>query len=169
MSDKVFLGLGTNIGDRKANLKQALRLLEEAGLEIEKVSSIYETEPIGVEDQDWFYNMVVKAQTDLLPQDLLKTTKKIEKEMGREPSEKWGPRLIDIDILMYEDLQLDSEVNQIGQLRVPHPELRNRAFVVVPLLEIEPQATLPDGHQISEYLFYTKEQKIKKLLEGIGE
>lgn len=158
----VFLGLGTNIGNRTANLKQALKRLEEAGLRLEKVSSVYETEPIGVEDQGWFYNMVLEAKTELSPQELLKTVKNIEKEMGRVPAERWGPRLIDIDLLMYDGLETES-VSKNGHLKLPHPELKNRAFVLVPLLEIEPQATLPNGRPLKRFLEHTRGQKVKKL------
>lgn len=160
---KVLLGLGTNVGNRKANLKQALRHLEEAGLSFKKISSVYETEPIGVENQGWFFNMVIEAQTGLTPQDLLSVAKHIEKEMGRMPSKRWGPRLIDIDLLMFDGMEIDVTTSRNGHLQLPHPELKNRAFVLLPFLEIEPQASLPDGRPLKDFLAYTKDQKIKKL------
>jgi len=160
---KVFLGLGTNIGNRKDNLKMALDNLEEAGLKVKKVSSVYETEPIGVREQDWFHNMVAEVQTELSAEDLLLAVKEIEKKMGREATYHWGPRVIDIDLLLYDDLQLNKEVEPGMQLRLPHPELKNRAFVIQPLLEIEPNATLPGGQHVSDFLQYTKDQRIKRV------
>lgn len=159
---KVFLGLGTNIGDRKENLQKALNEIEELGIKILKQSSIYETEPIGVTGQQWFYNMVIECKTDLLPEQLLKKAKQIEEDLGREPSRRWGPRLIDIDLLLYDDLEVDKAVES-GYLRVPHDQLQNRAFVIKPLLEIWPQAKLPNGEYIRDFLKCTKEQTIRKL------
>ncbi|TET54421.1 MAG: 2-amino-4-hydroxy-6-hydroxymethyldihydropteridine diphosphokinase [Actinobacteria bacterium] len=159
----IFLGLGTNIGDKRANLKQAISELKKNKVEIEKISSVYETEPIGVKEQGWFYNMVIKAQTDLSPEELLFSIKNIEKEMGREAAKRWGPRLIDIDLLLYDDLSLKETFNGNIELELPHPEIKNRAFVIVPLLEIEPEAKLPDGFHISEFLEYTKEQVARKI------
>jgi 2-amino-4-hydroxy-6-hydroxymethyldihydropteridine diphosphokinase len=160
---KVFLGLGTNIGDRRANLEKALSCLKEAGIKIKKTSSVYETEPIGVVEQEWFYNMVVEAETKLPPLKLLSLVKGIEKKMGRVNSKRWGPRLIDIDLLMYDNLQFRDTTREGYKLKLPHPEIKNRAFVVLPLLEIAPEVTLPDGSSVKKFLEYTKEQKIRKI------
>jgi len=157
------LGLGTNIGDRKANLRQAISELEAAGINIIKVSSVYETEPVGVVEQDWFYNMVAGVETILSAEDLLLTVKAIEEKMGRATTYHWGPRVIDIDILLYDDLQLKKEVEPGRQLNLPHPELKNRAFVIQPLLEIEPNKTLPGGSPVKDFLEYTKDQVIRKI------
>lgn len=157
------MGLGTNIGDRKANLRQAISELEAAGINIIKVSSVYETEPVGVVEQDWFYNMVAGVETILSAEDLLLTVKAIEEKMGRATTYHWGPRVIDIDILLYDDLQLKKEVEPGRQLNLPHPELKNRAFVIQPLLEIEPNKTLPGGSPVKDFLEYTKDQVIRKI------
>ncbi len=159
---KIFLGLGTNIGDRKSNLEKAVESLAKAGINVEKMSGIYETEPIGVKDQDWFYNMVVKGQASLTPEELLKTVKNIEKELGRTSTIKWGPRVIDIDLLLYDDLKIDKNVEGVGSLKLPHPQLKNRAFVIKPLLEIEPEAKI-DGEPIKKYLSKVKDQKVRRI------
>ena len=150
------------MGDKSINLKKAIGFLEANGMQIKKASSVYETEPIGVTEQDWFYNMVIELQTDLSPQDLLLRAKNIEQKMGRKESSIWGPRVIDIDVLMYDNLVVDTKVKEYG-LKIPHPELKNRAFVVLPLLEMEPDVNLPNGEKVHDYLSDTKDQAIKKI------
>lgn len=137
----VYLSLGSNMGDKCQNLKAARQLLEETGtIRVVKASSFYLTEPWGKTDQDWFVNQVLAIETRLEPLQLLDTVLAIEEKMGRVRQERWGPRIIDIDILLIDDRVITSE-----SLTVPHPRLRERAFVLVPLLEIEPEATLPGG------------------------
>ena len=167
---KTFIGLGTNIGNRSANLREAIDFLADMGIIVKKESAVYETEPIGVVEQGWFYNMVVEADAETSPEGLLLKAKSIEQEMGREESTKWGPRLIDIDVLLYDNLVLETKVDG-HELRLPHPELINRAFVILPLLEIEPKAKLPGGSKIDDYVQATEGQKVKKIgrLEELDE
>ncbi|HEX8949402.1 MAG TPA: 2-amino-4-hydroxy-6-hydroxymethyldihydropteridine diphosphokinase [Dissulfurispiraceae bacterium] len=134
----VHLGIGSNIGDRKANCERALELLGGRGIKIKKVSSMYETKPWGLKEQPDFINMAAEAETDLSPEKLLDTLKRIEKEMGREETVKWGPRVIDLDILFYNDAIVDTQ-----RLRIPHPFFRERDFVVTPLAEIAPDKVHP--------------------------
>lgn len=159
---EVFMGLGTNIGNRSLNLRRAIDFLAHKGIKVKKASAVYETEPIGVVEQNWFYNMVVEGNTESSPEELLLIAKSIEQEMGREESIKWGPRLIDIDVLLYDNLVVETEVDG-HKLKLPHPELKNRAFVILPLLEIEPKAMLPDGTKVSVFLNQVKDQAVKKL------
>ncbi|MBU2523570.1 2-amino-4-hydroxy-6-hydroxymethyldihydropteridine diphosphokinase [Patescibacteria group bacterium] len=126
----ICLGLGTNLGDLEENLRMALHFLEPS-VQIIKSSNLYESEPFGKKDQPWFLNMCVLAETALTPQELLEFCKKIESDMGREKGEKWGPRLIDIDILLYDDRIIEEEV-----LTIPHKQLHKRKFVLLPLSEI---------------------------------
>ena len=130
----VYIALGSNIGDREANLKEAMRLLGESGVEIIKVSSMYETEPVDYLEQPWFFNAVLEAQTDLAPMELLATLRRIETEMGSKKLVRKGPRLIDLDILLYGD-----ETIHTAELEVPHPRMLQRNFVLAPLAEIAPR------------------------------
>jgi 2-amino-4-hydroxy-6-hydroxymethyldihydropteridine diphosphokinase len=152
---RIFLALGTNVGDRMLYLAEARRLLEEhPEIRIAKTSGIYETEPWPKvqEDQElnkdeesgsqWYLNQVVSAATTLSPQQLLEAVKGIEKSLGRTPTEKWGPREIDIDILLYGE-----EIFDAPELEIPHRHMNDRLFVLVPLLEIEPDLKDPrSGH-----------------------
>lgn len=134
----VHLGIGSNLGDRQSNCIGAVRRLEECGLRILSQSSLVESEPWGVKDQPRFMNMAVEAETDLPPSELLELLKRVEKDMGREETFRWGPRVIDIDILFYDDDIIDIET-----LRVPHPFLHERGFVLAPLAEIAPDKVHP--------------------------
>ncbi|HRI58906.1 MAG TPA: 2-amino-4-hydroxy-6-hydroxymethyldihydropteridine diphosphokinase [Saprospiraceae bacterium] len=137
----VFLGLGSNMGDRAAHLRTAADLISKNIGKIAKKSHVYETQPWGKTDQDRFLNQVVMANTTLDPRDLLEKITKLEREMGRErrrDQDKWGPRIIDIDILFY-----GKRVIRDKGLEIPHPELHKRAFVLVPLLEIAPDLEHP--------------------------
>ena len=137
--NNIFLGLGSNIEDRLANLKHSVNLLKEAErLTVIKVSSIYETEPVGYTLQPYFLNMVVEIQYDKTPKELLKEVKSIEKTMGRETSFYCGPRVIDIDILYFSTMRYEN-----GDLCIPHPEVRRRRFVIEPLCEIVPDFRCP--------------------------
>lgn len=133
----MWLGLGTNIGDRGLNLARALAGLREL-VQLTDVSSVYETEPVGYLDQPVFWNLVVRGRTLLAPLPLLRAVKSLEVRLGRTPGLRMGPRLIDIDVLIYDDVTLDS-----AELALPHRGLRERAFVLLPLLEIDPAARDP--------------------------
>ena len=126
----IYLALGTNLGDRLVNLRAAINALP-PDINVLAESKIYETPPWGYEDQPTFLNMAVKCETDLDAASLLKRLKQIEVEVGRVESVRWGPRQIDIDILFYDDLILESE-----SLTIPHPRLHERAFVLIPLADI---------------------------------
>lgn len=134
---RVYLGLGSNLGDREKNLNLALKKLTQVG-RITKVSSLYETEPVGYKDQPWFLNLVCEIETALSSQNLLKTLKKIEQEMRRMPSPRFGPRPIDLDILLFDDLIIDTP-----DLTIPHAKMAERAFVLTPLAEIAPEVQHP--------------------------
>lgn len=134
---RVYLGLGSNLGDRTENIRAAIRRLR-ASLDLDQLSSLYETEPVGRVDQPWFLNMVCTGDTDLSPQGLLDLAKTIEREMGREKGPRFGPRPIDIDILFYNDLVVST-----SQLVIPHPRLHKRGFTLVPLSEIAPDLVHP--------------------------
>lgn len=134
----IYLGLGSNMGDRAANLRMANALIDKHIGKIAKRSHVYETQPWGKPEQDWFLNQCVMANTTLQPRDLLEAIGRIEREMQRERKEKWGPRTIDIDILLY-----GRRVVRDKGLEIPHPELPNRAFVLIPLMEIAPSLEHP--------------------------
>ena len=134
----VVLALGGNVGDKAGTMRRALRALgSELGIELTAVSRLYRTAPWGKTDQDWFVNACALARTDLAPGALLDRVKALEVELGREPGERWGPRVIDIDIIDYDSVALDGP-----RLTLPHPELFNRAFVLVPLAEIAPERVI---------------------------
>ncbi len=129
---KVYLGLGSNRGDRLTFLKSALTGIAELERTfVNAISSVYETEPVGKKDQDEFFNAVVEIETKLSPQDLMRELKQLEFQLGRKEPIRWGPREIDIDILYYDDLVLNEET-----LQIPHGELPKRRFVLIPLNEI---------------------------------
>ncbi|MGH2758744.1 MAG: 2-amino-4-hydroxy-6-hydroxymethyldihydropteridine diphosphokinase [Actinomycetota bacterium] len=136
---RVFVGLGSNVGDRLAFLKAAVAALRATpGVEVARTSSVYETDPVGAEDQPMFLNAVAEVRTELPPADLLGRLKQIEADVGRTPGQDWGPREIDLDLLMYDDEMIDE-----GDLEVPHPEMAHRSFVLVPLLEIDRDVAIP--------------------------
>ncbi len=136
----VFLALGTNLGDRSANLQRARELLSQTVL-IEACSTIYETEPWGVLDQPMFLNQVLKVRTHFAPEALLDVAKQIERNMGRIFGEvRYGPRIIDIDILAYDQLVFHSP-----RLSIPHARLHERAFVLVPLADLAPEWVHPEN------------------------
>ena len=134
----ILLGLGSNIGNREENILTALQLLSKV-VKILKISSIYETEPVGFKNQPKFLNVVVSIDTKLLPQELLANCLEIEAAMGRKRLIHWGPRLIDIDILTYNKLNIDEE-----NLKIPHPYIGERKFVLIPMAEINPNFTVKE-------------------------
>jgi len=135
---KYYLGLGSNLGQKGDNLRQALARLRNEGIRILRLSSLYETEPMGVPEQPWFYNQVVEAEADFSPGELLKLLKKIEQRMGRKTSAQEAPRKIDLDILLAENT-----VIRTRELVIPHPRLEKRNFVLVPLNEIASSVVHP--------------------------
>lgn len=149
MSRVGYLSLGSNMGDREANLRRAVAALGGHAVPVEAVSSLYETEPVGeLLDQPDFLNAAARIRTDLEPEDLLDVCKAIEVEEGRMfGAPRHGPRPIDLDVLLLGELELETE-----RLTIPHPELTSRRFVLVPLLELDPQVALPDGTSLAEAL-----------------
>lgn len=133
----VYLALGSNLGNRKENLKEAIAALSPQ-LDVKAKSHVYETPPWGYENQQKFYNQVLKAQTYLEPEPLLKHLKRLETALGRKVSFQNGPRLIDIDILLYDDLVLNTPL-----LTIPHPRMHERAFVLLPMMDIAPDLVHP--------------------------
>ncbi|WP_268913943.1 2-amino-4-hydroxy-6-hydroxymethyldihydropteridine diphosphokinase [Lentilactobacillus sp. SPB1-3] len=131
MKNKAYLSIGTNLGDREQNLKDALELLRNADVDVQRVSKIYETEPVGGVPQDDFLNIAVAVDTDLNPEELLQVIHSIETDLHRKRLIHWGPRTIDLDILYFNDDHINTD-----SLKIPHPEIPNRKFVLVPLLEV---------------------------------
>jgi 2-amino-4-hydroxy-6-hydroxymethyldihydropteridine diphosphokinase len=135
---RIFLSLGSNLGDREANLREALKRLEAPRLHITRLSSFYETEPIGLTGQPWFLNIVAEAETSLFPIMLLNHTQHVERAMGRRKTVLNGPRKIDIDILLYSHLVIDTK-----KLCIPHPRMHERRFVLEPMIELAPDLPHP--------------------------
>ena len=144
----ILIGLGSNIGEREQNLQQALGLLEMDGtIRIFKISSIYETAPFGVMDQDDFLNMVVAVETELSPENLLQKCLGVENAMGRVRSRHWGPRIIDLDLLFYDAVQM-----QTNNLTLPHPGIGQRAFVLIPMRDVAMDTQLQGWRTIDSML-----------------
>ena len=141
-----FLGLGSNLGDRLTNLQAAVDALQtEPGLRVTASSRVWETVPVGGPPQPDFLNAVVRAETDLSARDLLDVARRVEQRMVRVRKERWGARSLDVDILLYDEEHIDEP-----ELVVPHPRLAQRAFVLLPLLELDPDPVLPDGTRLKE-------------------
>ncbi len=152
----VYLSLGSNLGDREGNLREAVARLEGQGVHVERVSSVWETEPVEVRDQPWFLNLVVEGTTDVLPKMLLARLRKIEAELGRKRTRPKGPRTIDIDILLY-----GSAVIEAPGLTVPHPAMPERRFVLEPLAELAPELRHPiTGRSVREMLAGVQDQRV---------
>jgi 2-amino-4-hydroxy-6-hydroxymethyldihydropteridine diphosphokinase len=150
----VYLGLGSNIGDREGHLRAAIERLQG----VRRVSPIYETEPVDYTAQAWFLNVVVEAETDLFPMQLLARTARIEREMGRVRTIAKGPRTIDIDILLY-----GSSVVQSEKLMIPHPRIAERRFVLAPLADLAPELRHPLlGRTIRELLAEAPQQIVRR-------
>jgi 2-amino-4-hydroxy-6-hydroxymethyldihydropteridine diphosphokinase len=139
MVENIFLGLGSNKGDRLNYLKKAVhKIREDRESRVELISSVFESEPYGKKDQNCFYNAVVKISSSRKSEDVHKWIKNLEKEIGRIPGEKWGPREIDIDLLFYNNLVCDD-----GNVIIPHKEILNRDFVIVPMQQVAPEFEHP--------------------------
>ncbi|MBO8165509.1 MAG: 2-amino-4-hydroxy-6-hydroxymethyldihydropteridine diphosphokinase [Brevibacillus sp.] len=139
MSVRAYLALGSNIGDRQQHLRRAIQLLQETpGIAVCKLSAVYETEPVGYEEQPPFLNMVIAVDTDLTPPCLLAEVLAVEEKMGRVRTIRWGPRTIDIDILLYGREQI-----RLPNLQIPHPRMGERGFVLVPLRDVWGGERLP--------------------------
>jgi 2-amino-4-hydroxy-6-hydroxymethyldihydropteridine diphosphokinase len=160
---QVFVGFGSNIGDRLAYLRSALGLLRgHPDVDVITVSSVYETEPIGPQQLD-FLNAVVEIETSLEPHELLRLFKDIERDVGRTPGERWGPREIDLDLLLY-----GRHITDEPELQIPHPEIANRAFVLVPLVEIAPGAEVPGVGPASALLARVGRAGVRLTDHGLG-
>jgi 2-amino-4-hydroxy-6-hydroxymethyldihydropteridine diphosphokinase len=156
----VYLGLGSNVGDRAENLRRAISLIARApGVSILRQSRFYETPPWGDAEQDAFLNAALEIATTLSPAELLSLVKIIEQQIGRRPSRRWGPRIIDIDILLF-----DNEAIATPELEIPHARLRERAFALVPLLELAPDLRDPvSGVDYKDYLECAPEKNAIKV------
>jgi 2-amino-4-hydroxy-6-hydroxymethyldihydropteridine diphosphokinase len=155
-----YLGLGSNVGDRHSHLRYAVDELPGRGAEIVATSSAYETEPIGeILDQPDFLNAVVAIETELGPQELLDACKEIEVERGRDlTAQRHSPRPLDVDLLLLGDLELRTD-----RLTLPHREVTSRRFVLVPLLELDPELTLPDGGRLADALAALEGERVVKV------
>jgi len=155
--ETVYVGVGSNQGDRCANIEKALGALRALpGTRVYKTASLYETEPLGRLDQDWFLNTVVALKTSCQPRQLLGALLQIELQLGRVHKERWGPRVIDLDLLLYGDRIINEP-----DLQVPHPRMAERAFVIVPLAEIAPDLKIPPNKKVGALIPHlTQTQKI---------
>ena len=161
---RVYIGLGSNLGDREEMLRRARELLTGAGIDILRASSLYETEPQDLPNQPWFLNQVVEAETNLFPLQLLNRALKIEKELGRRRTAIKGPRTIDLDILLYHRYVIDSP-----SLIVPHPRMHERRFVLAPMVELAPKLRHPVTRQtMRELLGRIKDQPVRLFKCGAG-
>ena len=155
----VYVGLGSNIGDREASLRTALDQLDAPDLRLLRVSSLYETEPIGFREQAWFLNLAAEFETELLPGQLLHRMQKVEMDMGRTRTIANGPRTIDIDILLYGDSAIKT-----AELEIPHPRYRDRRFTLAPLAELNPGLRDPVTRQtMAEMLAALTGQNVRKI------
>jgi 2-amino-4-hydroxy-6-hydroxymethyldihydropteridine diphosphokinase len=146
VSESAYLGLGSNLGDRLATLQRAVDLLgAELGIVPTRCSRVWETDPVGGPPQPDFLNVVLRVEVDLEPNDLLASCRHVEAALGRVRDVRWGPRTIDIDVLLIDAVEIDEP-----ELTVPHPRMLERAFVLMPLLEIEPDPVLPDGTRVAD-------------------
>ncbi|NDJ11416.1 MAG: 2-amino-4-hydroxy-6-hydroxymethyldihydropteridine diphosphokinase [Acidobacteriia bacterium] len=152
-----YLGLGSNLGDREEALREALRKLEAPDLRLITVSSLYETEPVGYARQGWFLNLCAEVETTLFPKQLLQRTQRVEREMGRRRTITNGPRVIDVDILLYGNAIIETK-----ELQVPHPRYRERRFVLAPLAELKPSLRDPEtGRSMTEMLANLQDQTVR--------
>ncbi|MFC7443336.1 2-amino-4-hydroxy-6-hydroxymethyldihydropteridine diphosphokinase [Laceyella putida] len=160
-----YLGLGANMGDRLAQLSQAISLLDRTqGISVQRISSVYETAPVGLLEQPHFYNLVVEIHTTLIPTELLRVALAIEKRLHRVRLVRWGPRTIDIDLLLYDDRVIRRE-----ELEIPHPRMHERAFVLIPLEELVGNIIIPGTNTSLEQWIaqLPADQEINKLDEVV--
>jgi 2-amino-4-hydroxy-6-hydroxymethyldihydropteridine diphosphokinase len=157
----IYLGLGSNIGDREANLTDAIRRLGASDLRVTRVSPLYETEPVDYTDQRWFLNLVVEAETTLFPLMLLSRIAKIEGELGRVRTVPKGPRTIDIDILIY-----DRAIVRTATLEIPHPRMAERRFVLAPLSDLAPDLVHPVTRQTIRRMLESAPPQLVRLLHS---
>jgi 2-amino-4-hydroxy-6-hydroxymethyldihydropteridine diphosphokinase len=152
----VYISLGSNVGDREQQIAAAVQALGTRGIRIVRQSSIYSTEPVDVATQGWFLNCVLEVETDLMPRQLLRVLQEIENELGRKHTVLRGPRVIDLDILLY-----GSSVIRTPELEVPHPRMTQRRFVLVPLAEIAPTLRHPiENKSVEELLAETEDRSV---------
>ena len=164
MSERIFVGLGSNLGDRRNYLEEAItRLAQPPDVQVVARASLYETEPVGLGRQPWFLNTVVELRTTRPPRALFQLCQRIEAELGRVKRERWGPREIDLDLLFYGERVVDEP-----DLQIPHPELARRRFVLEPLAELAPELQHPTLHRtIEELLAMVKDGKgVMRYQEG---
>lgn len=144
-----YIGLGSNVGDRTRAIRRALGLLRiHPEIEVQQVSSLYETEPLEYPDQNWFINAVAAIETTLTPYELLDALLDIEQQLQHKRTIRWGPRVIDLDILLY-----DNEIISTSKLQIPHLRMHSRAFVLIPMIEIAPRAVHPVTSETMEELY----------------
>lgn len=158
MTVRAAIGLGSNLGDRESTLTSAIAALSELG-DLVAVSPFYETAPVGGPDQGAYLNAAVAIETNLAPRALLDECLRIELQHGRERRERWGPRTLDLDILMYGNKTIDED-----GLKVPHPRIHERRFVLEPLLAVWPEATMPDGTAVAEFLPGVADQEVREIV-----
>jgi 2-amino-4-hydroxy-6-hydroxymethyldihydropteridine diphosphokinase len=160
-----YIGLGANLGDPGRQLEEALQRLAAAEeVEVLKVSGFYRNPPLGPPDQPWYVNAVAQVRTRLAPQDLLRVLFQVERDLGRERRQHWGPRLIDLDLILYDGVVLSGP-----DLTLPHPEMHRRAFVLAPLAEIAPQAWHPLLNKTAAELLEALPLAAREALEPLGD
>ena len=158
----IYLSLGSNLGDREANLARATGALSRLGVRVSRCSSIYETEPVDFLSQPWFLNCLIEAETSLAPGELLGKLQSVEQELGRQKGLTRGPRIIDLDILFYGD----EAIHEAG-IEIPHPRLANRRFVLIPLVELAPEFRHPVLEKTAaEMLAATKDRSVVRLWQS---
>lgn len=162
MKHIAYIGIGSNLGDKLDSCEKAIsKILNVESHRLLAKSSFFKTEPVGYVSQDWFVNVVIKIETELEPLELLRTLKTIEAQLGRAKTIRWGPRTIDLDILFFDDIQIQTE-----ELKVPHPLIQDRKFVLVPLAEIDRQLIHPVLKKTIQELIEENsidDQKVEKL------
>lgn len=162
--ETAYIGFGSNLGNRQENLRRALQALASTtGVLVCRTASLYRTAPVGITDQPEFLNTVAEVSTTLTPYRLLIRILQIENELGRVREEKWGPRIIDLDLLLYDDIEIVTE-----DLVIPHPRLEERAFVVAPLAELMPGMVLPGGTSAAVLAAELQQEQFVERIEGGG-
>ncbi len=162
--DTAYIGIGSNLGDRRANIEESIqRLTSIPGIDLAAVSDLYETEPVGNISQGWFLNLVIAVQTRLTSLKLFRWMQRVEQDMGRQRTTRWGPRQIDLDLLIYEDQCLET-----AELTIPHPRMHDRRFVLEPLCQIAPNLKHPHFQvSVESLLNALKDDKVVHRLSEI--